>query len=41
MTLQSKLPTDPIEQPDDWAWGRHPKDGFGYKARHEGETLQI
>ena len=39
--LLSQLPDDPIEQPapDSWAWGRHPKNGFGYKARHEGQIF--
>ena len=31
--LQSKLPTDPIEDPNTWAWGLHPDQGLDYKAR--------
>ena len=31
--LQSKLPTDPIEDPNTWAWGLHPDQGVDYKAR--------
>ena len=31
--LQSKLPTDPIEDPNTWAWGLHPDNGLDYKAR--------
>ena len=33
VTLQSKLPTDPIEDPNTWAWGLHPDQGLDYKAR--------
>ena len=31
--LQSQLPTEPIEPPADWAWGLHPDEGLGYKAK--------
>ena len=30
--LVSLLPAEPIEDPDLWAWGRHPN-GLGYKER--------
>ena len=33
LPLQSILPNKPIEDPAAWAWGRHPRDGFGYKAK--------
>merc|ERR1711868_39150 len=33
VTLQSKLPENPIESPDTWAWGLHPDNGLDYKAR--------
>ena len=32
--LQSKLPVQPIEDPDLWAWGEHPN-GVGYKAAND------
>jgi len=32
--LLSKVPSEPIEDPNSWAWGRHPKNGYGYKARN-------
>ena len=32
--LQSKLPVQPIEEPDLWAWGEHPN-GLGYKAAND------
>eukprot|EP00091_Calanus_sinicus_P010610 TRINITY_DN24540_c0_g1_i1.p1 TRINITY_DN24540_c0_g1~~TRINITY_DN24540_c0_g1_i1.p1 ORF type:complete len:174 (-),score=42.64 TRINITY_DN24540_c0_g1_i1:39-560(-) len=31
--LASKLPANPIEEPADWAWGQHPANGLGYKAK--------
>ena len=31
MELQSKMPDNPIEPPEQWAWGRHPN-GLGYKV---------
>ena len=31
--LQSQLPAEPIEDPVDWAWGQHPDEGLGYKAK--------
>jgi len=31
--LKSELPSNPIEDPMSWAWGRHPRNGFGYKAK--------
>jgi len=34
INLISKLPEKPIEDPAEWAWGEHPKDGFGFKARN-------
>jgi len=37
--LLSKVPSEPIEDPNSWAWGRHPKNGYGYKARNS-LTLQ-
>ena len=33
-TLKSQLPAQPIEDPDLWAWGRHPN-GLGYKAAND------
>ena len=33
LPLQSSLPDRPIEDPAAWAWGRHPRNGFGYKAK--------
>ena len=33
MTLQSKLPANPIEDPPTWAWGLHPDNGLDYKAK--------
>eukprot|EP00090_Calanus_glacialis_P027143 TRINITY_DN4271_c0_g1_i4.p1 TRINITY_DN4271_c0_g1~~TRINITY_DN4271_c0_g1_i4.p1 ORF type:complete len:177 (+),score=33.27 TRINITY_DN4271_c0_g1_i4:97-627(+) len=32
--LASKLPANPIEDPADWAWGQHPSNGLGYKAKN-------
>jgi len=34
INLISKLPEKPIEDPAEWAWGEHPKNGFGFKARN-------
>jgi len=34
INLISKLPDKPIEDPAEWAWGEHPKNGFGFKARN-------
>ena len=33
LPLQSSLPDRPIEDPAAWTWGRHPRNGFGYKAK--------
>jgi len=33
--LQSELPPNTIEDPNDWAWGLHPDNGLGYKARND------
>ena len=33
LPLQSRIPDRPIEDPAAWAWGRHPRNGFGYKAK--------
>merc|ERR1711944_315693 len=32
--LKSQLPSEPIEDPDLWAWGQHPN-GLGYKAPND------
>merc|ERR1712018_463677 len=32
--LLSKLPEEPIDPPNDWAWGQHPN-GIGYKASND------
>ena len=32
--LASKLPANPIEDPADCAWGQHPANGLGYKAKN-------
>lgn len=32
--LLSQLPEDPIDPPNDWAWGLHPN-GLGYKASND------
>ena len=37
--LQSKLPSNPIEDPLSWAWGQHP-DGLDYKAKNSLTTKQ-
>merc|ERR1712061_839827 len=31
--LQSQYPANPIEDPPTWAWGQHPQNGLGYKAK--------
>ena len=31
--LQSQYPVNPIEDPETWAWGQHPENGLGYKAK--------
>merc|ERR1712038_2161322 len=31
--LQSEYPANPIEDPQSWAWGQHPDNGLGYKAK--------
>ena len=31
--LKSQYPSNPIEDPQTWAWGQHPDNGLGYKAR--------
>ena len=31
--LKSKLPSEPIENPADWAWGLHPDNGLDYSAK--------
>ena len=38
--LLSQLPANPIEDPADWAWGQHPLNGLGYKAR-DGLTVEV
>ena len=38
--LQSQLPEDPIEPPASWAWGQHPANGLGYKAK-DGLSLSV
>ena len=38
--LLSQLPSNPIEDPADWAWGQHPLNGLGYKAR-DGLTIEV
>merc|ERR1712072_839285 len=30
---QVKYPEEPIENPAEWAWGQHPRNGLGYKAK--------
>lgn len=40
LPLQSILPKKPIEDPAAWAWGRHPRDGFGYKAK-DGLDIEV
>merc|ERR1711863_34953 len=31
--LQPQYPANPIEDPNTWAWGQHPDNGLGYKAK--------
>merc|ERR1712062_533224 len=31
--LRSQYPEEPIENPAEWAWGQHPRNGLGYKAK--------
>ena len=31
--LKSQYPANPIEDPNTWAWGQHPDNGLGYKAK--------
>merc|ERR1711936_119751 len=31
--LRSEYPEEPIENPAEWAWGQHPRNGLGYKAK--------
>merc|ERR1711936_200217 len=31
--LRSEYPEEPIENPSEWAWGQHPRNGLGYKAK--------
>ena len=31
--LQSLLPLEPIEDPNNWAWANHPRQGFSYKSK--------
>ena len=38
MELQSKLPDNPIEPPEQWAWGQHPN-GLGYKVSYDGQPI--
>ena len=40
VNLQSELPAEPIENPADWAWGQHPRNGLGYKAK-DGLTVEV
>ena len=38
MELRSKLPDNPIEPPEQWAWGQHPN-GLGYKVSYAGQPI--
>ena len=39
MELRSKLPDNPIEPPEQWAWGQHPN-GLGYKVvSYDGQPI--
>ena len=38
MELRSKLPDNPIEPPEQWAWGQHPN-GLGYKVSFNGQPI--
>merc|ERR1712014_111640 len=33
--LRSQYPEKPIENPADWAWGQHPRNGLGYNAKDD------
>merc|ERR1711997_1417520 len=33
--LRSQYPEKPIEDPANWAWGQHPRNGLGYKAKDD------
>merc|ERR1712037_588882 len=33
--LRSQLPEKPIENPANWAWGQHPRNGLGYNAKDD------
>ena len=36
--LKSSYPVNPIEDPESWAWGEHPDNGLGYKAKDDLEV---
>ena len=36
--LKSKYPKNPIEDPQTWAWGRHPDNGLDYNAK---DSLEV
>merc|ERR1712062_879577 len=36
--LRSQYPEEPIEDPPTWAWGQHPRNGLGYKAKGQPEV---
>ena len=38
MELRSKLPDNPIEPPEQWAWGQHPN-GLGYKVSYDAQPI--
>merc|ERR1712203_512687 len=33
--LRSQYPEKPIENPANWAWGQHPRNGLGYNAKDD------
>merc|ERR1712066_1036596 len=33
--LRSQYPEKPIENPSEWAWGQHPRNGIGYNAKDD------
>jgi len=33
--LRSQLPAEPIEDPPSWAWGTHPRNALGYRAKDD------
>merc|ERR1712066_605477 len=33
--LRPQYPEKPIENPADWAWGQHPRNGLGYNAKDD------